>query len=338
MQAMFVPGVGTVGFQLYNSTGSAITESIPFRAVITQFQADVVNHSMLSQPSGVCGVGSGTVWASNNGDDTIQVFTTADGTNYACTGTYSTHTPKGSSPGGLCYGGTSVFLGNGGRGFVTQFNTAGTIIRELPASGYFPNWTEGNPSWDGTSVWIPIANQNSNNLFQYDQNGNQLAVLSVNGSPNSSYFDGTYLWVYSEDGYLSQVDVNSRAVNWSYQIGQGSGHNAITGVYADGATVWVTNGLSNNVITTDYSGNVTGTISGFNDPDGIARGAGNDIWVGNNSSNTLSIIERDKNVIFGTYVLGSNSYNPGLQLYFDGTWIWSPNYNFNENFTLSQTR
>ncbi len=98
------------------------------------------------------------------------------------------------------------------------------------------------------------------------------------------------------------------------------------GLAFDGANIWVTNNISNNVSKLRASdGAVLGNFGVGNSPQGVAFDGAN-IWVANILSNTVSKLRASDGAFLGNFGVGTNPYGVA----FDGASIWVTNYGSND--------
>jgi YVTN family beta-propeller protein len=153
--------------------------------------------------------------------------------------------------------------------------------------------------------------------------------------PNSIAFDGTNVWVVTEDGSVAQGQNNTpgHVQVLNAVTGAPTSFSPVTvgkipdGIAYDGTNMWVANWIDNTVTEINAStGAIVNTIAVGTNPDCVTfDGAKNTIWVGDYYDGKVDAIDASSGSVVDTVTAG-NSGDVGLNfMTFDGTNIWTAN-------------
>ena len=134
----------------------------------------------------------------------------------------------------------------------------GTTTRRKPGADIVLHADNVNPSgmsYDGTSLWV--ADTDDAVLYRYGSDGTQMATFATPGSTDGNlgvWSDATTVWVVPENAPALPTDIESRCSSaagcvWAYNISTGirepdkevQADSTATGLWSDGATLWVAN-------------------------------------------------------------------------------------------------
>lgn len=113
--------------------------------------------------------------------------------------TVTTVTTGFSSPSGIIYDGTNIWVTDAGDSMLKKLDSTGNIISSVSV-GAVPLY----PAFDGTNIWVPNHNSNTVSVVRATGGlaGTGLATLSGNGlnGPQQVAFDGERILVTNNDG------------------------------------------------------------------------------------------------------------------------------------------
>ncbi len=195
-------------------------------------------------------------------------------------------------------------------------------------------------TFDGANIWV--ANYFDNNVSKLRaSDGMTLGTFAVGNGARGIAFDGANIWVANFfDNNVSKLRASDgvEAAGSPFAVGNQS-HSGSTSrrgtsfVTFDGANIWVTNSLDNNVSKLRASDGVEAAGSPFavgNSPFGVAFDGAN-IWVTNAVGDSVSKLRASDGMTLGTFAVG----NFPLLLAFDGANIWVAN---RDDDTVSKLR
>lgn len=236
----------------------------------------VTTISVGSEPYGFAFDGY-NLWTNNEGDANV---TKIDVATKAVVGTYDV----GNDPSAILYDGYAIWTANYGDATVTKLDAANG-----DTMGTFSVGTEPEAlATDGVNIWV--VNYGSHNVSVLNKiTGTLVATVNVGTNPNAIAFDGTHMWItcYTSHNMYEVIWWNQETVHiWSLGIG-GEPKNVI---YADG-NIYTANYGSASVTRIDLQhDNYLSVYNVGNNPWALAYDGAN-IWAGNTSDNTVSIID-----------------------------------------------
>jgi len=224
--------------------------------------------------------------------------------------------PVGSSPYGVAFDGSNIWVTHSIGGIVTKLRAS-----DGATLGAFPVGTGPySVAFDGSSIWVP--NFLSNNVTRLRaSDGVNLGTFAVGTSPVGVAFDGSNIWVSSfQDNRVTKLRASDGANLGSFAVGASP-----EGVAFDGSSIWVSNFQDNSVTKLRASdGANLGTFPVGSNPAAVAF-YGSGVWVVNLSSNNVTKLRASDGANLGTFPVGSNPFGVA----FDGTSIWVVNQGSN---------
>ena len=222
----------------------------------------------------------------------------------------------GASPFGVAFDGSNIWVANYSTNIVTKLRAS-----DGATLGAFPVGTGPySVAFDGSSIWVP--NFLSNNVTRLRaSDGVNLGTFAVGTSPVGVAFDGSNIWVSSfQDNRVTKLRASDGANLGSFAVGASP-----EGVAFDGSSIWVSNFQDNSVTKLRASdGANLGTFPVGSNPFGVAFD-GSGVWVVNLSSNNVTKLRASDGANLGTFPVGSNPFGVA----FDGTSIWVVNQGSN---------
>ena len=225
---------------------------------------------------------------------------------------YPTTFSVGSTPYGVAFDGTNIWVANSGGNSVSKLlASTGAVVGTYPVGQ--------NPyaiAFDGTNIWV--TNYGSASLTELvASTGSLVATYTGFPYPFGIAFDGTNIWVTNgASDSVTKLLASTGAVIGTYSVGTYP-----QGVAFDGTNIWVANYTSNSVTKLlAGTGAVVGTYSVGTNPEAVAFD-GTNIWVTNFGSNSVTELLASTGAVVDTYSVG----NP-WGIAFDGTNIWVVNY------------
>jgi hypothetical protein len=189
--------------------------------------------------------------------------------------------PTGAGPIALAFDGENMWVSN---------ILANTITKLRASNGAnLGNFNVGNTPWgilyDGTNIWVSL-HVDAKVVKVRPSDGVVIGSVDV-GEPRGLTFDGTYVWVSTEDGDIVKIRASDATIAGSVTVG-----GIVTGVVFDGANIWASSNLGpsaqGSVFKIRASDNaILGSFPVGNEPFGVAFD-GAYIWVPNTSSNSIS--------------------------------------------------
>ena len=225
------------------------------------------------------------------------------------TGTYPTGTGT-SSPHGIAYDGTSIWVANLANDSVSKIN---------PATGTKTDYPTGDQpigvAFDGTSIWVTNFAFGASSVSKINPTTGSRVDYPTGHTPLGIAFDGTSIWVANNgDGTVSKINPNTGA-RVDYPAGLGP-----IAIAFDGTSIWVTNFHSDNLSKINPATGAKLDYPVGDGPYGIAFD-GTSLWVSHNlSPGIMSKVDPTN----GTRVDFNASNFPG-GVAFDGTSIWMTN-------------
>ncbi len=248
-----------------------------------------------------------------NGNITLTCISII-GTTYASwsggnIGTYAV----GTTPFGVCFDGTNIWIANSGSANVTKLVAAnGSLV-----GTYSVGTTPIAICYDGTNVWI--TNSGSNNVTKLlASDGSSIGTYSVGTTPWGICYDGTSVWV-SNSGTTTVTKLlgSTGGTIGTYTVGT-----TPKSMRFDGSSVWVANSGSANVTKIlGSNGSPIGTYTVGTTPSGICYDGVN-IWVANAGSANVTKLTASTGAVVGTYSVGTTPN----RICFDGTNVWVSNF------------
>jgi S-layer family protein len=166
--------------------------------------------------------------------------------------------------------------------------------------------------------------RNPGRLYQIDPTQSAGAVTTLTSSlgatPRGIAFDGGRIWTANGDGSVSIVTLNPLDVTTVTE-----GFTSPFGILYDGANIWVTDsGFPGNLFKLDSNGAIIQTVPVGNSS-GFPVFDGTNIWVPNNSSNTVTVVRASIGTVLAT--LTGNGLDGPIGTAFDGERILVTNNN-----------
>jgi uncharacterized protein (TIGR03437 family) len=224
----------------------------------------------------------------------------------------------GTGPEGIAFDGENIWVVND-----TGTTKSGAVTKILTSTGAIVGGdTVGKMpigvAFDGANIWVASCNSNSVTKL-LASNGAIAGTYSTGYCPWAVAFDGANIWVAnSGNGSVTKLLASTGALMGTYTVGGGP-----SGIAFDGTNIWVANAGSNTVTKLlASSGGVVGVYPAGTEPQSVAFD-GTSIWVTNLGSNTVTELLASTGALVGTYSVGRG---PG-GIAFDGTSIWVANFN-----------
>jgi hypothetical protein len=216
----------------------------------------------------------------------------------------------GTSPAGVAFDGTNIWVTNSGSNNVTELlASTGALV-----GTYSVGTSPAGVAFDGTNIWV--ANNGSNNVTELlASTGALVGTYSVGTGPQGVAFDGTNIWVANAQSQnLTKLLASTGAVVGTYPV------NAVCRALAfDGTNIWVASPTGETVTQVlASSGAVVGTYVLPGSATGSVAFDGIYIWAGFNGGITKMSASNGANV--GTY----NALLT-VAMAFDGASIWTAN-------------
>jgi YVTN family beta-propeller protein len=232
--------------------------------------------------------------------------------------------PTGTSPAGVAFDGTNIWVTNLGSDDVTKINpTTGATISTTNV-GSQPN----EVAFDGTNIWI--TNFGSNNVTKINPTtGATISTHPTGNGPTGIAFDGTNIWATNFNAdTVTKINPTTGATISTHPTGFNP-----TGIAFDGTNIWITNNASDNVTKINPADGATiSTHPTGTNPTGIAFD-GTNIWITNTGSNTVTKINPTTGATISTHP--TLSFPTGIA--FDGTNIWVTNRGSNTVTKINPT-
>lgn len=256
------------------------------------------------------------LWVSNEFDNTVTRLSPTG----AVLGTYRV----GRRPLGLATDGRNLWVANYLDDTVSQLNVeSGTVIASYPV-GAGPVAVVHHRG----SVWV--ANRDDNTVTRLDAaSGLVQATVKVGRRPSGlaagdvAVGGGTshFVWVAnSRGGTVSRIRQGDNSLAGTFPVGDGP-----FGVAFDGATIWVSNYFSQNVMRLSADGTLIGTYPTGDGASGVVFD-GDSIWIANNGSNSVSRLRASDGSLLKTVNVGKGPFG----LAFDGGAVWVANFGSND--------
>jgi hypothetical protein len=169
------------------------------------------------------------IWTANPGGGSVSIVDPDNGATINITSGFS-------SPWGILFDGTNIWVSDHGDNKLKQLDAMGNVIQSVPV-GNNPQL----PVFDGTNIWVPNGNDNSVTVVRA-RDGIVLATLTGNGlfEPDQAAFDGQRILVTN----VSNVSL-WKAADLT-RIGSVSAGAASTiGACSDGINFWIVLGITN---------------------------------------------------------------------------------------------
>jgi len=240
----------------------------------------------------------------------------------------------GSSPYGVAFDGTSIWVTNFGSNSVTRMRESdgacvvnGTVQPNLSACTFN---VESEPialMFDGAYIWVANYASASVTMLRASDgschgvvNASTAAACSIPVSANPRFLvsDGANIWVANQAGNnVYKIQASNGMLLGIFNVGL-----MPSGLAFDGNNIWVANYLSNAVTELKASdGSVVNTFTVIS-PHGLVFD-GSSIWVTNDvADGTVTKLRSYDGFNLGTFNVGSNPIGAA----FDGNNIWVTNY------------
>ena len=223
-----------------------------------------------------------------------------------------------SSPGGVVFDGANIWVSHvvaSGPNRVDKLQASdGKFIASYTITGSSNG--AGPSGFDGVNIWIPDHSPSSTTVFRTRAADGSTTACNLGSAatyPDTAAFDGQYVWVSTNSGYVVKLNPNSCAAPICSSPYLGS---RIYALAFDGNSMWATAVDSNQVIKLSSSCAPT-YYSVAGGPVGIVFD-GTNLWTANQTGNSISRINLSGTVT-GTYALG---YTPWWIAY-DGANVWT---------------
>ena len=143
----------------------------------------------------------------------------------------------GSTPVGVAFDGTYIWVTNNGSNSVSKINPAtNTVTVPSVTVGTSPNAV----AFDGTNIWV--TNQNSDSVSKINPSTN---AVTVGTTPVGVAFDGTNIWVTNiSSNSVSKINPSTDTVTATVNLPVGTSPRAVA---FDGSNIWVANAGSASV-------------------------------------------------------------------------------------------
>jgi hypothetical protein len=240
----------------------------------------------------------------------------------------------GSSPYGVTFDGTSIWVTNFGSNSVTRMRESdgacvvnGTVQPNLSACTFN---VESEPialTFDGAYIWVANYASSSVTMLRASDgscngvvNAPTAAACSIPVATNPRFLvsDGANIWVANQAGNnVYKIQASNGMLSGIFNVGL-----MPSGLAFDGTNIWVANYLSNAVTELRASdGFVVNTFS-VTAPHGVVFD-GSNIWVTNDVVNgTVTKLRASDGTNLGSFAVGGNPIGAA----FDGNNIWVTNY------------
>lgn len=295
-----------------------MTRALSKSIVIAAFSVALLG-AQVTKPARV-GVGEGpeaiafdgvNIWVANEFNDSVTKLTRSG----AALGTF----PVGRRPLGLATDGKSLWVAN-------YLDDTVTRLR-VEDGGVMGTYTVGNgPAaiiMHSDSVWV--ANRNDNTVSRLDAaTGAPLAAIRVGRRPiglaaadvvTAGVTAHFVLVTNNVGGNVTRIRESDNVALANYRVGDGP-----FGVAWDGATMWVANYFSQNVMRLAVDGSIVGIYPTGDGASGIVFD-GDSVWVANNGSNTITRLRATDGGLLETIEVGSGPFG----VVFDGEGVWVAN-------------
>jgi len=230
----------------------------------------------------------GNVWVTNPGDNNVTVVNTT-------TGSLVTY-PSGSSPDGIVFDGTNMWVANYSPATVTKMRASdGTILATIPVgtSGVSnPRLLAYDPS--ANCIWVTVGGDNKVDKIDATT-ATIVGQYAVPGFPYAISFDGSCMWVTQASlNTVAKIRTSDGSILGTYNAGV-----APNGMAFDGTFIWITDQVYTGAppfpMTTVCTvtqlrasdGSLVATHQVGERPQWVTAGGGY-LWVTNGSDNTVS--------------------------------------------------
>ncbi|MFC8429973.1 ABC transporter substrate-binding protein [Streptomyces sp. NPDC057253] len=231
--------------------------------------------------------GAGSVWAANNGDDSVSRIDPRTRAVQLI--------PVGSDPVAVAVSGDDVWVANSGDGTVSRINaTADRVVDVLPV-GNLPSAVAVGPA----GVWVALSGDNA--IRRIDpESGRVGPPVVVGGGPAGIGVGERTVWVANSlDGTVTPVDAATGQARGPVLVGTGP-----QGVAVTDEAVWVANGLSLTVSRIDTRTGVVTTHGVGDGPRSVVAGP-DGVWVSNEYDATVVRLDAGTGRVVRTIRTGS---------------------------------
>ncbi|PYT01972.1 MAG: hypothetical protein DMF63_03820 [Acidobacteria bacterium] len=216
------------------------------------------------------------------------------------------------TPGGIAFDGTNIWVANGGNNTVTKLRASDGVVL-----GVFPiNGNATNVVFDGGNIWVTSSSAGTVIKLRASD-GALLGTFPVVNPPTVMAFDGENIWVASVSPSLRKLRASDGALLGTFPVGLNP-----RAIAFDGANIWTTN-INNDSVTKlrASDGAVLDTFAVSGRPAALAFDGAN-IWVGKqgNGVEGPSIIKlrASDGAAQALYPIGFAPFG----MVFDGSNIW----------------
>jgi hypothetical protein len=232
----------------------------------------------------------------------------------------TTSFPVGTQPLGVAFDGANIWVTNNYDGTVTKLRAndgekLGTFAAGPGAMGV---------AYDGANIWV--ANSVANTVTKLRaSDGKNLGTFMVGSQPWFVAFDGANIWTTNAgDGTISKVKASDGTLLLTIPDKLGP-----RGIAFDGIYVWVTE-FKDTVTRFKLDGKNAGTFTVGAQPFAVAFD-GENIWVGNVHSGTVSKLRASDGKTLGTFPVPGSPYG----IAYDEDHIWVTTDSFINELQLS---
>ena len=268
--------------------------------------------------------------------------------------------PVGTSPQGVAFDGTNIWVANSGSANVTKINAAtDTTVGTYPVLA-----GPSGLAFDGTNIWVTDRGANkvtklnaatgavvgqlhrSATLRRASRStaptsgwrtaapdtitklvaatGALVGTVTVGPDPEGVAFDGQHIWVAnSGDGTATELDAGDGSVVNTYTIGNSASFGGPFGVAFDGTAMWFAT-AGNSVVKLEVSDGTQTEVPVGIEPQAVAFD-GTNIWVTNFGTSDATKLVAATGANVGRFPVGA--YPTGIA--FDGTNVWIANSHAN---------
>jgi Kelch motif len=217
----------------------------------------------------------------------------------------------GSSPFGILYDSTNLWVANAGGASVDKIRASdGQRVGTFPV-GAGPR---GSLAFDGRYVWVPNTRDNTVTRLRATDGANS-GTFNVGATPHGATFDGAYIWIANWSGNsVTKLRSSDGTIIGTFPVGSNP-----TGIAFDGTYLWVSTKTEITKIRPS-----DGTRIGAFTPAREAYGVifdGMSIWFANLADNSVTKFRPTDGAHLGTFAVGSRP----VGLASNGSSVWVTN-------------
>lgn len=242
------------------------------------------------------------LYASNRGNNTVSVISTADRRLLKTINVGSTPSGLGVTPDGAF-----VYVANQGSDTISVINAATESVNATISVAAGPLGVAVTP--DGSRVWVTSGTANEISVISTSTN-QLVSKIPAMSNPTSMAFTPDGARAYVTNAYADTVGVYNVAAGTIAKTIVVSGQPISVAISRDGSRAYVAGQASRSLYVIDTSSNQSiGTIPVGNMPAGVAVSAdGTRVWVSNAGDWSLSVIDTVNNAVVST--LPGLAYDP----------------------------